>query len=53
VSGGRFRDDAFGRNLASVAVKMFAHLLYFKKILQMFYFNAIYKRNAELNCTNI
>jgi hypothetical protein len=26
-SGGRFRVGAFGRNLASVAVKMFSHLI--------------------------
>jgi hypothetical protein len=28
-SGGRFCVGAFGRNLASVAVKMFPHLIYF------------------------
>jgi hypothetical protein len=30
-SGGRFCIGAFGRNLASVAVKMFSHLIYFIK----------------------
>jgi hypothetical protein len=30
-SGGRFCVGAFGRNLASVAMKMFAHLIYFKR----------------------
>jgi hypothetical protein len=29
-SGCRFGFDAFDRNLASVAVKMFSHLIYFK-----------------------
>jgi hypothetical protein len=28
-SGGRFCGGAFGRNLASVAVKMFSNLVYF------------------------
>jgi hypothetical protein len=33
-SGGLFCDGAFGRNLASVAVKMFSHSIYFiKKII--------------------
>jgi hypothetical protein len=30
-SGGRFCVGAYGRNLASVAVKIFSHLIYFKK----------------------
>jgi hypothetical protein len=30
-SGGLFYVDAFGKNLASVAVKIFSHLVYFKK----------------------
>jgi hypothetical protein len=29
-SDGRFCVDAFGRNFASVAVKMFSHLIYFR-----------------------
>jgi hypothetical protein len=31
-SGGRFCVGAFGRNLASVAMKMLSHLIYLKKI---------------------
>jgi hypothetical protein len=30
-SGGRFCVGAFGRNLASVAVKMFSHLIYLRR----------------------
>jgi hypothetical protein len=30
-SGRRYCDGAFGRNPASVAVKMFSHLIYFTK----------------------
>jgi hypothetical protein len=30
---GWFRVGAFGKNLASVAVKMFSHLIYFEEIL--------------------
>jgi hypothetical protein len=40
-SGGRFYVDAFGRNLASVAVKEFSHLTYFTKNAT---FNVICKR---------
>jgi hypothetical protein len=32
-SGGRFCVGAFGRNLASVAVKLFPYLIYFKNKL--------------------
>jgi hypothetical protein len=47
-SGGRFCVGAFGRNLASVAVKMFAHLIYLKINFYKFCtFNAICKANAE------
>jgi hypothetical protein len=35
-SGGRFCVGAFGRNLTSVAVKMFSHLIYFIKKLYTF-----------------
>jgi hypothetical protein len=48
ASGGRFCVAAFGRNLASVAVKMFSHLIWF---IQKFYkfctFCAISKDNVE------
>jgi hypothetical protein len=41
-SGCRFCVGAFGRNLASVAVKMFSHLIYFIKTFYKFLtFNAI------------
>jgi hypothetical protein len=41
-SGGRFYVVAFGRNLASVAVKMFSHLIYFiKKLYKWCAFTAI------------
>jgi hypothetical protein len=53
-SGGRFCVGAFGRNLVSVAVKMFSHLIYFKKTFYKFCnFNAIWKDNAEINCVNV
>jgi hypothetical protein len=41
-SGGRFCVGAFGSNLASIAVKMFSHLIYFIKTFYKFSsFNAI------------
>jgi hypothetical protein len=41
-SGDRFCVGAYGRNLASVAVKMFSHLIYFrKKFCKFCTFNAI------------
>jgi hypothetical protein len=41
-SGGRFCVGAFGRNLASAAVKMFSHLFSFiKKFYKFCSFNAI------------
>jgi hypothetical protein len=36
-SEGRFCAGAFGRNLASVAVKMFSHLIYFTKKFYIFF----------------
>jgi hypothetical protein len=33
VSGGRFSVGAFGRNLASVAVKMFSHFFLYEEFL--------------------
>jgi hypothetical protein len=41
--GGRFCVGAFGRNLVSVAMKTFSHLIYFIKI------SAICKDNAAIN----
>jgi hypothetical protein len=46
-SGGRFCVGAFGRNVASVAVKMCSRLIYFVRKFYKFYtFNAICKGNA-------
>jgi hypothetical protein len=46
--------DAFGRNLDSVAVKKFLHLIYF---INRFYkcctFNAICKDNASRGCITV
>jgi hypothetical protein len=51
-SSGRFCVGAFGRNLASVAVKMFSHLIYFmKKFYKFCTFNTICKDNAAINYT--
>jgi hypothetical protein len=47
-SGGRFCVGAFGRNLASVAVKMFPHLIRF--IRKFYTYNMICKDNAAINC---
>jgi hypothetical protein len=51
-SGGRFCVGVFGRNLASVSVKIFSHLIYIiKKVYKCCTFNAICKDNAAINCT--
>jgi hypothetical protein len=53
-SGGRFCVGAFGRNLASVAVKMFSHLIYLIKKFEKFCtFNAICEDNAAINCNTV
>jgi hypothetical protein len=53
-SGGRFCVGAFGRNLASVAVKMFSHSIYFEnKLYKSCAFSAICKDNAAINCITI
>jgi hypothetical protein len=50
-SGGRFCVRPFGRNLSSVAVKMFPRLIYYKKkFYKVCVFNAISKDNAAINC---
>jgi hypothetical protein len=52
-SDGRFCVGAFGRNLASVAVKMFSRSIHFiKKFYECRTFNAICKDNAAINCIN-
>jgi hypothetical protein len=44
----------FGKNLASVAVKMFSHLIYLKKKSYTFCtFNAICKDDAEISCITV
>jgi hypothetical protein len=40
-TGGRFFVGAFGRNLASVAVKMFSHLIYFIKSTNVLRFQVL------------
>jgi tRNA G26 N,N-dimethylase Trm1 len=52
-SGGRFFVGAIGRNLASVAVKMFSHLIYLRKTFYKRTFNAICKDNAAINCITV
>jgi hypothetical protein len=53
-SGGRFCVGTFSRNLASVAVKMFSHLIYFiKKLYKFCTFNEIFKDNAAINSITV
>jgi hypothetical protein len=53
-SGSRICVGAFGRNLASVAVKMFSDLIYFiKKFYKCYSFNAIRRDAAAINCITI
>jgi hypothetical protein len=45
---------AFGGNLASVAVKMFSHLIHFiKKFYKCCTFNMIWKDATEINCITV
>jgi hypothetical protein len=48
-SGGRFCVDAFGRNLASVAVKMFSHLIKFLRNLT----NFVLSIRVAINCITV
>jgi hypothetical protein len=53
-SGSQFCVGAFGRNLASVTVKMFSRLMYFKmKCYKCCTFNEICKHNAAINCITV
>jgi hypothetical protein len=53
-SGSQFCFGAFDMNLASVASKMFAHLIYFiKKYYKFCTFNAICKDIAAINCITV
>jgi hypothetical protein len=47
----KVRRPAFGRNAASVAVKVIRYLIYFtKKCYKIYIFNAICKDNDAVNC---
>jgi hypothetical protein len=53
-SGGQFCVCAFGRNLASVTVKMISHLICsIKRICELCTVNVICKDNAAINCISI
>jgi hypothetical protein len=43
----------FGRNLASVTMKMFSHLIYVINKLYEYTFNVICKDNAAINCITL
>jgi hypothetical protein len=47
------KESAFGRNLASVAVKMFSHVTNFIKKFYKCTFSAICKDNAAINCITV
>jgi hypothetical protein len=52
--GSPFCVVAFGRNLASAAVKMFSHLIYCtKKFYKFCTFSVIFKDNAVINCITV
>jgi hypothetical protein len=44
-SGGRFCVGAFGRNLASISVKMFSHVIYFMKKCYKFVLSTQFAKN--------
>jgi hypothetical protein len=48
-SGSRFCIGAFSRNPASVAVKVFSHLILFKKLYKFCSFNAICRGTAAID----
>jgi hypothetical protein len=49
-SDSRFCVGVFGRNLASVIVKLFSHSIYFENnVYKICVFNAIY-RDSKINC---
>jgi hypothetical protein len=53
-SRGRFCVDAFGRNLPSVTVKMFSHLIHLlKKFYKFCIFDVISKDYAAINCITV
>jgi hypothetical protein len=53
-SGSRFCVVAFGRNMASVAVKFFSHMIYFIKVFYKCYtLSAIREDNAAVNYVTV
>jgi hypothetical protein len=53
-SSGSFCTGAFGRNLASLAVKMFSHLIYFiRTFYKLCAFNATCRDSVAINCTAV
>jgi hypothetical protein len=53
-STGRLSVSAFGTDLATVALKMFSHLIYFiKKFNKFCTFRAISENNAETDCISV
>jgi hypothetical protein len=53
-SGGRFCVGAFGRDLVSVVLRMYSHLMYFmKKFYKSCTFNSICKDNTAINCISL
>jgi hypothetical protein len=53
-SGSRFCVYAFGRNVASVDMKMFSNLIYFiKEFYKCCTFNAVFKDNAAIICITV
>jgi hypothetical protein len=53
-SGSRFCVGPIGRNVASVTMKIFSHLIYFIKTFYKYCtFNAICKDNAAINCITV
>jgi hypothetical protein len=53
VSGCRLCVGVLGRNLASVAMKTFTNLIWFKKNFYKCTSNAICKNNAVINCISV
>jgi hypothetical protein len=52
-SGGRFCVGAFGRNLSSVAVKMFSHLIYLRRDVINSVRSMRFAKTAAVNCITV
>jgi hypothetical protein len=51
---GNFCIVGFDKNLASFALNVVSHLIYFiNKFYKFCIFNAIYKNNAAINCVTV